>query len=431
MEFADKEPPSERHLAGTRLWLNVHFNLFWLGQSLSDLGDAFAILAFPLLVLQATGSVAQMGLVTGTFSVGRLVIGIFAGAIVDRYNRRALMIGCDLMRFLLFASIPVSWWLIGPQLWLLYVVAALTSCFGTIFDVAYITAVPNLVERDQITEANSRLQTTSALAAILGLTLSGLVCAQYGATVAIGIDALSFAISSLSLLAIRLRATAVTTATTSEAERPTRPKQTFFEWRELLAGATFLWRQPVLRPVTVFLGCLTLLTAGAFDLFVFHLKHDLALSTATIGLIVGLASIGSIIGGLLTPILRKRLGFGPCWIGGWSLHALGLALIAVTPNLVLCSLFTIMVTCSLTMAEISSISLRQQITPDAILGRVTSAFWMLHSAPAPLGAALFTAISVYTGTVPVLVFIGAAGILTMLIALLTPARQRFPEWVES
>lgn len=431
MEFADKEPSSERSSAGAveqRLWLNFHFNLFWLGQSLSDLGDAFAILAFPLLVLQATGSVAQMGLVTATFSVGRLLIGIFAGAIVDRYNRRILMIGCDLMRFLLFASIPMSWWLIGPQIWLLYVVAAFSSCFGTIFDVAYITAVPNLVERDQITEANSRLQTTSALAAILGLTLSGLVCAQYGATFAIGIDALSFAISALSLLLIRLRSIPATSS--KDAVQTTRSKQALFNVRELLAGATFLWRQPVLRPVTIFLGCLTLLTTGAFDLFVFHLKHDLALSNATIGLIVGLASIGSIIGGLLTPFLRKRLGFGPCWIGGWSIHALGLALIAVTPNLVLCSIFTIMVTCSLTMAEISSISLRQQITPDAILGRVTSAFWMLHSAPAPLGAALFTAISVYTGTVPVLVFIGATGILTMLIALLTPARQRFPERVE-
>src|SRR5579884_3662290 len=115
MEFVEKEPPSERPSAGARLWLNLHFNLFWLGQSLSDLGDAFAILAFPLLILQATGSVVQMGLVTGTFSVGRLLVGIFAGPIVDRYNRRALMVGCDFMRFLLFASIPVCWWLVGPQ----------------------------------------------------------------------------------------------------------------------------------------------------------------------------------------------------------------------------------------------------------------------------------------------------------------------------
>jgi Na+/melibiose symporter-like transporter len=291
-----------------------------------------------------------------------------------------------------------------------------------LFDVAYITAIPNLVERDQITEANSRLQTTYALASILGLTLSGFVSAQYGATFAIGIDALSFALSALLLLAVRLRPATIP----AETAQTSRSKSTF-NGREFLAGAAFLWRQPVLRPVTVFLACLTLLTAGAFDLFVFHLKHDLGQSNATIGLIVGLASIGSIIGGLLLPVLRKRLGFGPCWIGGWIIHALCLALIALTPNLVLCSLFTIVLTCSLTIAEISSMSLRQQITPDAILGRVTSVFWMLHSAPAPLGAALFTAISAYTGAVPVLVFIGAAGILTMLIALLTPARQRFPE----
>src|SRR5947207_2702165 len=103
---------SDARSAGSRLWHNTHFNIFWFGQLLSNLGDAFAILAFPLLVLQATGSVAQMGLVTGTFSVGRLLVGIFAGAIVDRYDRRMLMICCDLLRFLLYAVIPVSWWLV-------------------------------------------------------------------------------------------------------------------------------------------------------------------------------------------------------------------------------------------------------------------------------------------------------------------------------
>src|SRR5215210_1745978 len=106
---------------GARLWRNRNFNIFWLGQALSSLGDSFGFLALPLLVLQATGSLVQMGLVTGTFGVGQIVAGIFSGAVVDHVNRRRLMIICDLGRTALYGSIPLTWWLVGPQLWLIYV----------------------------------------------------------------------------------------------------------------------------------------------------------------------------------------------------------------------------------------------------------------------------------------------------------------------
>src|SRR5437588_11443271 len=82
--------------AGSSLWRNTNFNIFWSGQTLSALGDAFGILAMPLLVLQATGSVAQMGLVTGTFGVGQLISGVFSGPLIDRVDRRRLMVLCDI-----------------------------------------------------------------------------------------------------------------------------------------------------------------------------------------------------------------------------------------------------------------------------------------------------------------------------------------------
>src|SRR5437763_12096556 len=107
---------SDTRSAGSRLWHNTHFNIFWFGQLLSALGDAFAMLAMPLLVLQATGSVAQMGLVTGTFGIAQLLAGIFAGALVDKVDRRRLMILCDLGRLLVYAMVPLGWLLAGPQI---------------------------------------------------------------------------------------------------------------------------------------------------------------------------------------------------------------------------------------------------------------------------------------------------------------------------
>src|SRR5689334_12815180 len=128
---------------------NRDFNIFWAGRSLTVIGDAFALIALPLLVLQATGSILQMGLVTGMYGVGQFIAGLVAGQIVDRLDRRRLMITCDLVRFVLLGLIPLGWALAGPQIWLVYVVVGLGSMVDMLFQVAYVTAIPNLVAHDQ------------------------------------------------------------------------------------------------------------------------------------------------------------------------------------------------------------------------------------------------------------------------------------------
>src|SRR5262245_10944998 len=118
---------SKRHAS---FWRKPSFLLFWGGQSLSNLGDAFALVALPLLVLQTTGSITQLGLITATSGVGRLLAGVVAGLVVDRVDRRKFMIVCDASRLILYGSIPCAWLLAGPQLWLVYVVAALGAIIG-------------------------------------------------------------------------------------------------------------------------------------------------------------------------------------------------------------------------------------------------------------------------------------------------------------
>src|SRR5579884_1740445 len=146
--------PSQHSTRPFHLWRNHRFTVFWCGQTLSNLGDSLAVIALPLLVLQATGSVTQMGIVAGCYGAGQLLSGIFAGVLVDRLDRRRFMIICDLGRMLLYSLLPCYWLLIGPHIWPIYVVTFLGSCLGMGFQVAYITAVPNLVGPDHITEAN-------------------------------------------------------------------------------------------------------------------------------------------------------------------------------------------------------------------------------------------------------------------------------------
>lgn len=284
---------------------NRNFAIFWLGQSLSNVGDAVALIAMPLLVLRVTGSVERMGFVTATVGVAMLIAGSVAGPIADHVDRRRLMICCDLARMVVYAAIPVGWWIAGPQQWLIFVTAGLGAFFGMCFSVTYIAAIPNLVDRDQVIEANGRLQASAAVASVVGPALAGMIAARFDPATALGVDALSFALSAVSLACIRLRKTETVRPDELSAGRIV----------DLLAGVRFLWRQPVLRALTWMIAGFSFLTMGGLDLFVYHLTHDLGQNDRAVGLVFSVASSGAIAGGLLAAPARRRWGFAVCYLG--------------------------------------------------------------------------------------------------------------------
>lgn len=154
-------------------------------------------------MLHSTGAVTQMGLVTALGGVASLLTGLFAGVVVDRFDRRRLLVLCDLARCGLYASIPLAW-LAGPRPWLLYLVLPLASAFAMVFQVAQVTVVPSLVPAEEITRANGRLFAASSTAYLIGPALAGLLSGRFGATAAIGLDAVTFAVSAGALSFLRL-----------------------------------------------------------------------------------------------------------------------------------------------------------------------------------------------------------------------------------
>lgn len=396
------------------LWRDRRFGTFWIAQFLSVAGDSFSLVALPLLVLAATGSVARMGLLTALATAATVVTGLAAGPVVDRVDRRRLLIGCDLARAGLYAAVPLVW-LVGPQVWLLYLIVPLAAAVGMFFRVGYVTVVPGLVGTARVTEANGLLSATYAVAGIVGPVLAGAVCALIGPSAAIGVDAASFAVSAAGLALVRLDLSRPEETTPADG------------WRDLLVGARFLWRQPVLRTLTVLLSLLIFLTLGLTDLVVYRLKHDLGTPDGTVGLVLAVAAGGTALGATLVRRVRRGLGFGGAWISGHVVSGLAIVGIgvvahpaAVTALLAVYSLF-------LTVSAICSLSLRQEITPNQLLGRVTAAFWTIHFALGPLGATLLTWAAGRYGTSPVLVTAGAGCVLVTLAGLFTPVRQRQPE----
>lgn len=396
---------------------NRSFLIFWSGQSLASLGNMFALIAMPLLVLQATGQVAQMGLVTATFTVGQLVSGLFAGQLVDALNRRVLMIICDAGRAVIFATIPLTWIFFGPQVWLIYVVTALGSVLGMIFQVGYVTAVANLVEKDQIITANGYINASMAISAMIGPLLGGVAVARFGPAIALSAQTAAFAISALSLMLVRLRPVAADATQAQGSEHGI---------SALLAGVRYLFGQPVLCAVSVILLAYGLATGAGLDLFIFHIKSDLHQDGTAVGFVFAASSIGAIIGSLAAGIIRKRLGFGPAYLGAVILSGLPFMVIGMSYNLyVVAGLAAVFQLVSMVMG-INSMSLRQEITPDALLGRVTAAFWTVSGVMTPLGAALGTALAARIGAPWTFFWMGLLMVVIGLAGIFSPARQRRP-----
>jgi predicted MFS family arabinose efflux permease len=386
------------------------FRIFWAGQTLSEFGNAFGLVALPLLILQATGSVAQMGLLTAVSSVASIGTGLFVGHLVDLADRRRLMIACDVARIVLYGTIAVTW-AVAPHVWLLYVVMGLAAVFEMTFKITYVTAVASLVDTKDIVKANGRLETTNAIAYIVGPSLAGLVSGWFGPVTALGVDAVSFGASAVALAAIRIT-------------RPDRPR----DRGGFLVGFGFLWRTPVLRWITLLLTVVTFMSLGMTDVLIYHVRGQ---GDSVVGIVLGISGIGVAVAAMLTPMLRRRLGFGPSWLGSYVLCGLSVALVGLSSDIASVGPLVFVYMFGMAVAGISSMSLRQAVTPSHLLGRVTSAFWTVHSAIAPLGAAALTALVGRFGVQGPLLVVGAVFLLVVVVGVATPIRQRHPERVSA
>lgn len=431
--------PSRRPSAS--LARDPNFRIFWAGQTFSVLGDAIALIALPLLVLEATDSVARMGQITAVHGLGALLAGLAAGPIVDRVDRRRLMIRCDLGRLVCSALIPVGWWLLPEPLWLLYALAFLGAGFGMIFGIAYVTAVANLVDRDRILDANGKLQTTFALAYVLGPMLAGLLVGAFGAG-ALGVTAVTYGISAVSLRFVRLRRAAAQRGGVARAEGGTagerdggtagdggvrqKRRRHRLGGGDWAAGFRFLATEPVFRALTLLMAAYAFLATGGLDLIIFHLKDDLGQGDTAVGVIFGLASGGAILAGILSTRLRRRWGFGPVFAVGFIVQGLTTLLIGLSGAVVVIVLVFLVYTFAETARGTTTMTLRQELTPDHLLGRVTAAFWIAFQVPGPLGAAALTAVAERAGAGATLAGIGVTGMLIGAAALVTPAGRRRP-----
>ena len=297
------------------LWRNRDYMLLWSGQALSDIGGAVSELAFPLLVLAVTHSPAQAGFVAALRALPATLFSLFAGVLVDRWNRKWVMLACDAGRALSLASIPVAFALGRLSIWQLYVTAFLEGALMIVFMLAKTTAVSQVVTREQLSMAISQEELVEGTTSLFGPSLSGALY-TLNAMFPFVTDALSYLISIVTLLLIR--------APFQRERTPTRRKL----WVEIGEGASWLWHQPFILTMTLLMGAGALVLPGS-ALVVIVLAQRQHVPAALIGLIFAAGGIGSILGSLLAPRLENRLTVGQSvllarwyFVLSWPLYAL-------------------------------------------------------------------------------------------------------------
>lgn len=390
---------------------------FLTGQSISTLGSSFTAFALPLLIFKLTGSALNLAFTVVATVLPYLLLGLVIGAWADRVQRKRLMIGTDLARALVIASIPLAFALGFLSVWWIYAVAFVASTLSICFDAANFAAVPGLVQRDELVAANGRIQASYSLAKIIGPLLAGLLILKVPLPMLLLVDAASFLVSAGSLLLIR----ASFNAATNEKRAATSIRHDISE------GLRYVLKQPVLRSITLLLLFMNFLLPTTTSQLVLFARQWLNASDTQIGLLYAGGSAGIVLFSLGASRLRKRLPLSALVLGALALEGLMTATAAFT------HLYPIALLCWLlrggwdALFIIGSYSLVQDVAPNHLLGRVITTMRVLTWSTASIGALLGGFAIEQTKNVG-LVYI-AIGSLVCLIALafwLTSLRDSDP-----
>ena len=263
-------------MAKGALWGHRDFRLLWGGETVSELGAQVSRLAIPLLAVRTLHATTfEMGLLTAASTAAFLVVGLPAGAWVDRMRRRRLMIGADLGRVLALGSVPVAYalgWLTLAQLFVVTLVSGVLTVF---FDVAYQSYLPALVGRAHLVEGNAKLTGSEQAAAVAGPSLAGWLVQLLGSATAVAVDAASFVVSALALSAIR-----------ADEPRPDVPDGGHPRLRHDMAeGLRFVFSDALLRAIAATTATANLFAGIAAAVEVVFLVREVHASPAVIGLL--------------------------------------------------------------------------------------------------------------------------------------------------
>ena len=410
------------------LWRHPDFLKLWSAETISQFGSQVGGLALPfvaILVLDASAfEVAALGTVE---FLPFILFTLPAGVWVDRLRRRPILIIGDFGRAALLATIPAAYIADALTLAQLFVVGFLVGTCQVFFDVAYQSYLPSLVDRNHLIEGNSKMEVSRSAAQISGPGLAGGLVQIFTAPYAVLIDAISFLGSGLFVITIRKHEEA--------PERAQVDGRRTSMWVELKEGLRFVFGNPNLRAQAGCTATGNLFFTLGFSIILVFFVRELGLSPGAIGILLSVASIGSLAAALTSRRISSRFGIGPTSIAVTLLEGPAFLVLALAPeafpypSLIVGSLvlgFCVIV------YNITQVSYRQAICPPRLQGRMNSVMRFIVWGTIPVGGLAGGALGTVVGLRETLV-IGAVGSgLSFLWLVFSPQRhlRDMPEPVE-
>ena len=406
-------------MAEASIWRNPVFVRVFSAATVSVFGSLVTRTALPFAAILVLGAgPLEIAAIRACEILGGLLVGLVAGAWVDRLRRRPVMIAADLGQAVVLGSVPVAaltGWLSIPQL---IVVAFLTSILTTFHNVADVAYLPTVVEPDQLVAANSALTASGSVAEFSAFSIGGFLVQIFTAPLAIAVDAASFVASALLLGSIR---------------RPEKDPPAVVERRPLLSeirdGLRPIVASPILRSLAAASSAAHLMWGAFGSLYLVFAADELGLGPATIGLIAAAGGISSFVGALLAERASLRLGVGWAILVGLAGFTFGNALVPLAPAGAVAVAITLLVGQQLiadgagTIYEVNELSLIQSIVPNQVLGRVNSAIEFLTHLWLLVGTVVGGLIGEVLDLRAGLAFGVAGGVVAMAFIVLSPLRN--------
>jgi MFS family permease len=387
------------------------FRRFWVGETVSLFGDQITLIALPLVAVLYLGATpAQMGYLTAAGWVPYLLFSLHAGAVADRgRHRRHLMIAADIGRAALIASVPAAWYVGRLALPQLYVVAFLVGSLSVIFSVSYSALMSFMVPRERLLEANSLAHGSRAFSFLGGPSVGGLLVQLLSGPAALLADAVSFLVSASMLSLIR----------------PQEPAPRGQPRGGVRAGLRFIKGSSIMWPALGATATVNLFGFVLSALFVLYATRSLGVPPAVLGLVLGAAALGGLLGSVVSGRIARRIGVGPSFLAGCIIFPASSLLIPLAGGphpLVLATLFgaEVLSGIGVILLDINVASIFQAHIPPDLRARVSGAYTTINYGVRPVGSLLGGVLGSLIGVRPTLWVAAVGGLAGVLWLLRSP-----------
>jgi MFS family permease len=391
---------------------NRNYQLLWGSQALSEFGISVSVIAFPLLVLAVTGSPAATGLVLGTSAAAQLLVGLPAGALVDRWNRKKIMLFCEAAQAIAATSLVVALlWGVASVAHIVVVAAVMGVC-GALFVPAEDACLPNLMPAEQLSTGVAMNSARSHLGQLSGTAAGGFLF-TVGRFVPFAVDILTHTMAFFFLIFLRM------------PPRKVQPEPVGHLGREMAAGLRWVWQHRAVRVIGLFAVALNLFFTAYF-IIIIVVAQARGVPSGEIGIMAALFGVGGILGALAAPYLHRMMSpYLSIIVVFWALTALTPLAVFVSNGYLMGALFGGMAFLAPT-ANTTIETYQILLTPDELRGRMSAAIGVVAGIAGALGPALGGLLmEVVSGNHAVLLCAAGIGAVT-LVATISPTLRKFP-----